>query len=89
MSDTLDALHRAVIENPPDRTVRLVYADALEETGEPANVARADFIRTQLELETVEHDADRRGALTDRASELFEANWLSWWAPVAEAAKLP
>ena len=89
MSDTLDALHRAVIANPPDRTVRLVYADALDETGDPVHIARAEFIRTQLELQTATHDAYRLGVLTYRASELFETNWLAWWAPAAEAAKLP
>jgi uncharacterized protein (TIGR02996 family) len=89
MSNTLDALHRAVIENPADRTVRLVYADALEEIGGPAQLARAEFIRTQLELETLDDDSDQHGQLRSRARELFESNWFSWWAPIAEAAKLP
>src|SRR5262245_57318433 len=89
MSDTLDALHRAVIASPPDRTVRLVYADALDETGEAVHVARAEFIRAQIETETAKPDAQRLGVLADRCRELFEAHWLAWWAPVAEAAKLP
>ncbi len=89
MSDTLEALHCAAIANPSDRTVRLVYADALDETGDPVHVARAEFIRRQIELEAVAHDIHRLGVLTDRASELFETNWLAWWVPVAKAAKLP
>nr|WP_171470891.1 TIGR02996 domain-containing protein [Frigoriglobus tundricola] len=42
-----DALYRAILDNPEDDTLRLVYADALEESGDPQ---RADFIRTQVEL---------------------------------------
>ena len=89
MSDTLDSLHRATIASPSDRTVRLVYADALDETGEPVNVARAEFIRVQIEAENSTDDAYRYGELSSRCGELFEANWLAWWSPVAKAAGLP
>jgi uncharacterized protein (TIGR02996 family) len=89
MTGTLDALHRAVIASPQDRTVRLVYADALDETGEPAHVARAEFIRAQIELETLPESAPGHADLLGRSRELFEAHWLAWWAPVAEAAGLP
>ena len=86
MSDTLEALCRAVIANPTDRTVRLIYADALDESGDSVQVARAEFIRGQIELES----SDEPSAQTEtRCAELFEANWLQWWAPVAEAARLP
>src|SRR5262245_17675106 len=92
MSDTLDALHRAVIASPQDRTVRLVYADALDETGEAVLVARAEFIRTQIELESLESlpETDpRRAAAAVRCGELFETHWLDWWRPVCAAAGLP
>lgn len=39
----------AVLANPVDDLPRLVYADALEETGDAAKVARAAFIRVQVE----------------------------------------
>jgi uncharacterized protein (TIGR02996 family) len=42
-----DALYRAIIENPADDTLRLVYADALEESGESQHAA---FIRAHIEL---------------------------------------
>ncbi|MBY0461451.1 MAG: TIGR02996 domain-containing protein [Gemmataceae bacterium] len=42
-----DALYRAVLDNPDDDTLRLVYADAVEEAGDPR---RAAFIRTRVEL---------------------------------------
>jgi uncharacterized protein (TIGR02996 family) len=41
------ALLRAICENPDDDTVRLAYADWLEEHDDPT---RADFIRTQIEF---------------------------------------
>lgn len=43
----LALLHRGVCANPADNTARLVYADALQEAGDDA---RAEFIRTQIEL---------------------------------------
>jgi uncharacterized protein (TIGR02996 family) len=43
----LDALRLAVLANPDDDLPRLVYADCLEENGDPD---RAAFIRAQMEL---------------------------------------
>src|SRR5579872_2345684 len=49
-----EAFLQAICENPDDDTVRLVYADWLEENGE---AERAAFIRKQCELARVpEHD---------------------------------
>ena len=42
-----DALLLAILANPDDEVLRLIYADWLEESGE---VDRASLIRTQLEL---------------------------------------
>jgi uncharacterized protein (TIGR02996 family) len=47
MTPTESGLLRAVLADPADDTVRLVYADWLEENGQPE---RAEFIRVQLEL---------------------------------------
>jgi uncharacterized protein (TIGR02996 family) len=44
---TLDALRQAVLASPDDDLPRLVFADYLEETGDPD---RAAFIRAQIEL---------------------------------------
>src|SRR5258708_1048822 len=41
-----DALLRAIAEHPEEDTPRLMYADWLDETGQPE---RADFVRTQVE----------------------------------------
>ncbi|HJZ55953.1 MAG TPA: TIGR02996 domain-containing protein [Gemmataceae bacterium] len=44
-----EALLRAIAANPDDDTPRLIYADCVEETGRPEDVARARFIRLQLD----------------------------------------
>jgi uncharacterized protein (TIGR02996 family) len=83
------ALFRAVCEQPWDDTVRLVYADWLEEHGQPE---RAEFIRIQCELirfqcEHPEWDVSdpRCQELWDRDSEFdpFKPGW------TAELPRLP
>jgi uncharacterized protein (TIGR02996 family) len=89
MTATLAAINRAVIASPTDRTVRLVYADALEETGDPVHRARAEFIRAQIEYESAGRDPPRPGRIPDVASKLFEEHWRDWWHLLAEEAGLP
>src|SRR6185312_1676362 len=89
MSETLTALHAAIIESPTDRTVRLVYADALDESGEPAHAARAEFIRKQVALESMPDGDPEQPTLAARCSELFQDNWIDWWQPVCVAVGLP
>jgi uncharacterized protein (TIGR02996 family) len=50
----------AIVANPDDDSPRLVYADYLEENGEPE---RAAFIRVQCELSRLPA-GDRREALS-------------------------
>ena len=53
-----DALLHAIGEHPEEDTPRLMYADWLEENGDPD---RADFVRNQVELARVHvNDAARR-----------------------------
>lgn len=73
-----EALLRAVCENPDDDLTRLVFADWLEEHGEPE---RAQFIRVQCEL----HSPFRQSGtgiyeLMDRERCLFEAYESRWRA---------
>jgi uncharacterized protein (TIGR02996 family) len=57
MTDNLNLLLRAIIENKDgqddDDTLRLAYADELDEIGGKENNERAEFIRVQCELEQV------------------------------------
>jgi len=62
----LEALHRAVLEHPDDDTPRLVYADWLEEHGDP----RGEFIRVQCELARMGYDDPRRPDFEKRQREL-------------------
>ncbi len=51
-----DALLAAVLAAPDDDLARLVFADWLEETARPAAIARARFIRLQIELANTSPD---------------------------------
>src|SRR5262245_29077001 len=64
-----DALLQAVIDNPDDDAVRLVYADWLEEHGQPA---RAAFIRVQIQLSLLPEGDPRRGDLQARERALLK-----------------
>ncbi|MCU0704556.1 MAG: TIGR02996 domain-containing protein [Fimbriiglobus sp.] len=71
-----DALLKSVLASPDDDLPRLVYADWLDEHGDPA---RAEFIRTQIELAKLPDHDPRYRALEDREHELLsehEAGWL-------------
>lgn len=49
-NDELAAILARVILEPEEDTNRLVYADRLEERGEPGDAERAEFIRAQVKL---------------------------------------
>jgi uncharacterized protein (TIGR02996 family) len=83
------AFLRAIADQPADRTARLVFADFLEETGDAGEAVRAEFVRAQVEAETVHPNSNRRAELEARARELFSVHWLDWWAPVCDTVGLP
>ncbi|MGF1582544.1 MAG: TIGR02996 domain-containing protein [Gemmataceae bacterium] len=71
-----DDLFQAILDDPDNDTPRLVYADWLEENGNPE---RAEFIRVQCELAGIAGDDPRRADLTIREDELlaqFGKTWL-------------
>jgi uncharacterized protein (TIGR02996 family) len=60
-----DGLFRAILEEPRRDDLRLIYADWLDEHGEPG---RAEFIRVQVELalvEAIEHDCSNELAFSE------------------------
>lgn len=87
--DDLAALEAAIIDAPTDRTVRLVYADALDESGDPMSARRAEFIRKHIELEALPPDQPQCTALVARCDDLFADHWVDWWRPVCAAVGLP
>lgn len=87
-----DALFSAILADPTDDLPRLVYADWLEETARPVAVARARFIRLQIELACgipAEHFPERTSTITDEL-EAIATRWSRAWlaelpTPVANA----
>jgi len=75
------AFLRSITADPSDDTVRLVYADWLEEHGKSE---RAEFIRVQIELSQIDEAHDRWDALKLRETELFTANQKVWEDEILE-----
>lgn len=63
-----------ILEHPEDDAPRLIYADWLEENGDPD---RAEFIRIRIE------QAKGPSARAKRAVTLIEANWDRWVKPLS------
>ncbi|MBO0698740.1 MAG: TIGR02996 domain-containing protein [Zavarzinella sp.] len=74
-----DDLFRAVLAAPDDDAPRLIYADWLDEHGEPE---RAEFIRLQCAMDRIPPKTGRWRPLHDRTSRL-EREWKARWAGAA------
>jgi uncharacterized protein (TIGR02996 family) len=72
-----DGFVKAIIEEPDDDALRLIYADWLEERGDP----RGAFIRAQCRLATLEPDAPERTTLEEEESDLLKRHQDEWAAP--------
>jgi uncharacterized protein (TIGR02996 family) len=75
MSSDGDALRAAIVAEPEDDTLRLVFADWLEENSRPE---RAAFIRAQVwaaQAEPFSPDARKHNATADRASKAQRDEW--------------
>jgi uncharacterized protein (TIGR02996 family) len=70
----------AIFERYTDDRPRLVYADFLDDAGEPE---RAELIRVQLALTRLNEDDPRRPQLSDRQAELLNSNRAAWTADLA------
>jgi uncharacterized protein (TIGR02996 family) len=77
------AFLEAIAARPDDDTPRLVYADWLEERGDP----RGAFVRVQCALERLSADDPRRPALEDQADDLLAAHEEEWAAQLRGAAR--
>lgn len=63
-----------IVANPDDDVPRLIYADWLEEQGNP----RGEFIRVQCELATLKKTQVRYRELRAREQELWASHGLEW-----------
>jgi uncharacterized protein (TIGR02996 family) len=82
MSDA-DALLAAIRAAPDDDAPRLIYADWLDEHGQPE---RAEFIRLQCQLATLPQYSPERQILEKREQELlrvYRSKWSQAIAPIA------
>src|SRR4051794_8480643 len=70
----------AVFDRYADDRPRLIYADFLDDSGEPE---RAELIRVQLALSKLSEDDPRRPDLSDRQAELLTQNRAEWTAHLA------
>jgi uncharacterized protein (TIGR02996 family) len=73
MSDE-NAFLQAILAEPDNDEPRLVFADWLEERGDPL----ADFIRVQCALAGMSHDDPRRPELLTQTRDLVTAHWSKW-----------
>ena len=73
-----DKFIQRILEAPEDDALRLVYADWLEDCGDPC----AEFVRVQCALSGLASDAPGRQALQTREKELFAAHARAWCAPL-------
>jgi uncharacterized protein (TIGR02996 family) len=85
MVDDLTFL-RVIGANPDDDGPRLLYADFLEEKGDAASAAHAEFIRVQCALDAAAPGSGNLDALRDREKELLTAHWPTWLRPACQAA---
>lgn len=85
MSADRDAFLRAICASPDDDTPRLVFADWLDDHGEPQ---RADFIRVQCEMEQAEEFGPRWRELDKRQQKLLLPNRANWSAELADCGVL-
>ncbi len=73
-----DGFLQAILAEPDDDAHRLIYADWLEERGDP----RGEFIRVQCELARRDEDDPRRPALRARERALLKKHEKVWAGPL-------
>ncbi|MFO0878482.1 MAG: TIGR02996 domain-containing protein [Gemmataceae bacterium] len=78
------ALRREIVESPDEDLPRRVYADWLDDHGGPADQARAEFIRLQLDLHDLPPDDESRSLLERQERRLRKKHEREWLGPVAE-----
>jgi uncharacterized protein (TIGR02996 family) len=84
-----DGFFHAIQQDPEDDTLRLVFADFLEERGDAHATAHAELIRTQVRLTALAPNAPNAAGqaaeLTARQDELlarWQRVWLGDWGEI-------
>src|SRR5206468_7966092 len=76
---TEEAFIQAIIADPDDDAPRLIYADWLDERGDP----RGEFIRVQCALARMDEWDPRRWDLKRREQDLLAAHKRAWLGTIA------
>jgi uncharacterized protein (TIGR02996 family) len=74
-----DALIRAILADPGDPALRLVYADWLEERGDADSVRRAEYLRVECRLDGLPSADRSRRRLHAQLLELRKLVGDAWW----------
>jgi uncharacterized protein (TIGR02996 family) len=69
----------AILADPADPALRLIYADWLEERGDPASASRAEYLRIRCELDRLPSEDQKRRQLQTRLLQLRETVGDEWW----------
>lgn len=83
------AFVQAIAANLEDDGPRLIFADFLEERGDPASIVRAEFIRVQCALASSANEPNLYEHLTNRERFLLETHWRAWLRPICQALGEP
>jgi uncharacterized protein (TIGR02996 family) len=84
MSD--DPFLRAILDEPSNDAPRLVYADWLEEQGDPVSAAKAEFLRLSVQIAARTESKGRRKTQKKRLQQLAAELDTSWLAVVSQLA---
>src|SRR5438046_2179086 len=86
MSSTIEqAFFDRIRDEPSDDAPRLIYADWLDENGQPE---RAEFIRIQCALDRLPDDDPSRPELRERERQLSEAHESQWTGEISSLANV-
>lgn len=78
--ESCESFLRAITSSPDDLSLRLIYADWLEEHGDENDRARARFIRMEVELTELDENSSRHEELSDQTWNLWQAHNELWTA---------
>jgi uncharacterized protein (TIGR02996 family) len=78
---------QAILAEPGDAALRLIYADWLDERGDDASRRRAEYLRVECELDGLPPKDRRRRHLRGRLQELRGSVGDDWWR-VLDSAKV-
>jgi uncharacterized protein (TIGR02996 family) len=76
---------QAIIDNPDDDNLRLVYADFLDDQG---HAERADFLRVQIALAHPPEDPKRRADLEAREQRLLAEHGQQWLGKLGQSVEV-